>query len=93
MVAVVVTVRVEVCDAPSTIEDGANPQVGGEARLDGATLHVSATVPVNPPVGATVITDVPGLPATGLGLLAELSVNDGPAATATETAEDAGETV
>jgi hypothetical protein len=64
-----------------------------EVRFDGATLHVNATVPVNPPVGATVITEVPGLPATTLGLLAELSVKDGPAVIATCTAADAGDRV
>src|SRR5579864_3608116 len=89
--AVVATVSVEVCDAPSTMEVGLKEQVGVEVRFDGATLQVSATVPVKLFAGATVITDVPELPATTVGLLAELSVKVGPAATVTVTAADAGD--
>ena len=72
--AVVVTVSVEVCELPRTIDGLLNAHVGVEVRFDGATLHVSATVPVNPFVGATVITEVAGLPATTEGLLAGVSV-------------------
>jgi hypothetical protein len=87
VVAVVVTVRVEVCDAPSTIEGLLNEQVGVDVRFAGATLQVNATVPVNPPVGATVITDVAGVPATTVGLLADVSVKliTGAAVTVTVT--------
>jgi hypothetical protein len=66
---------VEVCDAPNTIEGVVNEQVGVDVRFVGATLQVSATVPVNPPVGATVITDVPEFPSTTVGLLAEVRPN------------------
>jgi hypothetical protein len=87
VVAVVVTVSVEVCEAPSTIDGLLNEQVGVDVRFVGATLQVSATVPVNPFVGATVITDVPELPATTEGLLAEDSVklSTGAAVTVTVT--------
>lgn len=84
---------VEVCDAPSTMEVGLKEQVGAEVRFDGATVHVNATVPVNPPVGVTVITDVPELPATTVGLLAELTVKVGPAVVVTVTAAEAGDAV
>lgn len=90
---VVATVSVEVCDAPNTMEGAVNEHVGVEVRFDGATLQVSATVPVKPPVGATVITDVPELPATTVGLVAGANVNVGPAVMPTDTAADAGDTV
>jgi hypothetical protein len=93
VVAVVVTVSVEVCDTPSTIEGALNEQVGVDVRFVGATLQVSATVPVNPPVGATVMTDVAGFPATTVGLLAELTVNVAAAVVDTVTAGDAGDAV
>jgi hypothetical protein len=85
VVAVVVTVSVEVCEAPNTIEGALNEQVGVEVRFVGATLHVSATVPVNPFVGATVITDVAGFPATTDGLLAEATVKLAGGVTVTAT--------
>ena len=87
VLAVVVTVSVEVCEDPSTINGLLNEQVGVDVRFVGATLQVSATVPVNPFVGATVITDVPELPATTEGLLAEDSVklSTGAAVTVTVT--------
>jgi hypothetical protein len=87
VVAVVVTVSVEVCEAPNTIDGLLNEQVGVDVRFVGATLHVSATVPVNPFVGATVITDVAGLPATTDGLLAGVRVklSTGAAVTVTVT--------
>jgi hypothetical protein len=56
-------VSVEVCDAPSVTEVGLNEHVGVAVRFDGATLQVSATAPVKVFAGATVITDVPELPA------------------------------
>lgn len=92
VVTVVATVKVEVCAAPRTTEVGLNEQVGVEVRFDGATLQVSATVPVNPLTGATVITDVPEVPATTVGLVAELTVKVGAAATVTVTGADAGDT-
>ena len=64
-----------------------NEQVGVDVRFDGATVHDSATDPVNPFVGATVITDVPALPAKTVGLLAGVNVNLG-VATVTVTAAD-----
>jgi hypothetical protein len=85
VVAVVVTVSVEVCDAPNTTEGALNEQVGVEVRFAGATAHVSATVPVKPFVGATVITDVAGLPATTDGLLAEATVKLAAGVTVTAT--------
>lgn len=75
VVAVVVTVSVEVCEAPNTMEGLLNEQVGVDVRFAGATLHVSATVPVKLFVGATVITEVAGLPATTDGLLAGVRLN------------------
>ena len=91
--AVVTTVSVDVCDAPNMMDVGLNEQVGVDVRLDGATLQVSATVPVKLFAGATVITDVPELPATTVGLLAELTVNVGPEVAVTVTAVDAGDAV
>ena len=82
---------VEVCDTPNTIEGALNEQVGVDVRFDGVTLQVSATVPANPPVGATVITDIPEFPATTVGLLAELKVNVG-VEIVTVTADEAGDT-
>ncbi len=49
---------VEVWDAPSTMLVGVRVQV----RPAGETAEVSATVPVKPFTGATVIVDVPGMP-------------------------------
>lgn len=97
VVTVVATVTVEVCAAPSTTEVGFNVQVGvDDSRIAGGlTLHVSATVPVNPFVGVTVIVDVAEVPATIMGLFElELMVKLGTTAatTATETPPDAGET-
>jgi hypothetical protein len=86
-------VSVEVWDAPNTIEGALNEHVGVDVRFVGVTLQVSATVPVKPPVGATVITDVPELPATTEGLVAELKVNVGAAVMFTVTAADAGDAV
>jgi hypothetical protein len=85
VVAVVVTVSVEVCEAPKLTEVGLNEHVGVDVKFVGATLHVSATVPVNPFAGATVITDVPGLPATTVGLLADATVKLAGAVTVTNT--------
>ena len=65
-----------------------NEHVGVEVRFVGATLQVSATVPVNPPVGETVITEVAGLPATTVGFVAGDSVNAGPEVVVTATAGD-----
>jgi len=86
VVAVVATVSVEVCATPRTMEAGLNEQVGVEARFDGATLQVSATVPVNPATGVTVITDVPEFPAITDGFVAAASVNVIPPVVVTVTA-------
>ncbi len=51
--------RVEVWDAPRIILDGVRVQV----RPEGETEDVSATVPVKPNLGATVIVEVPAIPA------------------------------
>ncbi len=55
------TVRVEVPEAPET-EVGFNAHLGA-GLLPPPTLQVSATAPVKPPVGATVIVDVAEAPA------------------------------
>ena len=57
--------RVEVCEAPRTMLFGVRVQV----RPAGETVEVRATVPVNPPVGATVIVEVPAAPANALTLV------------------------
>lgn len=59
--AVVVTVRVAVCEAaPDTLTDpGVNAHVAGSfAPLGPATEQARATLPVKPPEGVTVIVDV-----------------------------------
>jgi len=86
VVTVVATVKVEACAEPKTIDAVLNEQVGVEARFDGATLQVNATVPVNPPVGVTVISEVPELPATKVGLVAAASVKLAAAVVVTVTA-------
>jgi hypothetical protein len=50
--------RVEVCEAPRTMLLGVKVHVSPA----GATALVSATVPVNPWTGATVIVDVAAVP-------------------------------
>ena len=51
---------VEVCDAPSTMLVGLSEHV----KPAGDTVEVRATVPVNPPIGATVIVEVAVAPAS-----------------------------
>ena len=57
--------RVEVCEAPSTMLVGLRVQV----RPAGETDDVSATVPVNPLTGATVIVEVAVALATAVTLV------------------------
>ena len=93
VVAVVATVKVEVCAAPKTTEVGLNEQVGVEVRFDGVTLQVNATVPVKLFVGATVMTDVPLCAAcTAMGP-AGVSVKPGTSAAVTVTVTDVVTTV
>lgn len=61
--------RVDVWDAPRTMLAGVRVQV----KPAGETAEVSATVPVNPLTGATVIVDVAAVPTvvvTAVGLAA-----------------------
>jgi hypothetical protein len=61
VVAVVVTVTTAVAEAPLILKEGAlTEHVGGAVGLTKAvvTEQLSATVPVNPPEGVTVIVDV-----------------------------------
>ena len=61
--------RVDVWDAPRTMHAGVRVQV----KPAGETAEVSATVPVNPLTGATVIVDVAAVPTvvvTAVGLAA-----------------------
>ncbi len=57
--------RADACEAPSTMLVGLRAHV----RPDGATDEVSATVPVNPLTGATVIEEVAVAPATAVTLV------------------------
>jgi len=58
---------VEVWDAPRTMLLGVRVQV----RPAGETDEVSATVPVNPLTGATVIVEVPAIPALTVTLVGD----------------------
>ena len=60
--------RVEVWEAPRTILAGVRVQVNPVA---GDTEEVRATVPVNPWSGATVIVEVPAVPALAVTLVGE----------------------
>lgn len=70
--AVVVKVRVDVpAEAPVIeTEAGESAQVAGALAAAGATVQVSATAPVNPPDGVTVMVEV--LPVVAPGLTAML---------------------
>ncbi len=59
--------RVEVCEAPKTILAGVRVQVGPA----GETADVSATVPLKPLTGATVIVDVAAVPAVKLTVVGD----------------------
>jgi hydrogenase maturation factor len=71
-----------------------NEQVGVDVAT-GDTEHVNATVPVKVLAGATVITEVPELPATiETGLVAGVNVKVGPVVAVTVTAgEDMADAV
>jgi hypothetical protein len=91
---VVAIVRVEFCAAPRMTEFALNEHVGVDAAA-GVTEQVNATVPVKVLAGATVITEVPELPARiETGLVAGVSVNVGPVVAVTVTAgEDMADAV
>jgi hypothetical protein len=84
-VAVPVVVPLDKLIGPPTV------QVGGSVALDGVTLHVSATEPVNPPVPVAVIVEVPERPGVAIVTAVPANENVAPPATATVTAADAGE--